>query len=121
MNALRPLRVFATFAFGFWISVAAAQQAEDPTITADRLATRLSASSARLARVFRAELGVSLVQYRNRLRLERFFELVEHRGGNFSDAAHSAGFGSYAQFHRIFRQHVGVTPREYLSSGRQAV
>lgn len=93
---------------------------EDPTITADRLATRLAASSARLARVFRAELGVSLVQYRNRLRLERFFELVEHRGGNFSDAAHTAGFGSYAQFHRIFRQHVGVTPREYLTSGRQA-
>jgi AraC-like DNA-binding protein len=94
---------------------------EDPTITADRLATRLSASSARLARVFRAELGVSLVQYRNRLRLERFFELVEHRGGNFSDAAHTAGFGSYAQFHRIFRQHVGVTPREYLSSARPTV
>jgi AraC-like DNA-binding protein len=94
---------------------------EDPTITVDRLATRLSASSARLARVFRAEIGVSLVKYRNRLRLERFFELVERRGGNFSDAAHTAGFGSYAQFHRIFRQHVGVTPREYLGGARPAV
>ena len=33
------------------------------------------------------------------------------------DAASAAGFGSYAQFHRIFRQHLGVTPRDYLSSG----
>jgi len=78
----------------------------------------LAASSARLARVFRAELGVSLVQYRNRLRLERFFELVEHRGGNFSDAAHTAGFGSYAQFHRVFRKLVGTTPREYVAGVR---
>lgn len=94
---------------------------EDPTITADKLAGRLSVSSARLARAFRAELGLSLVQYRNRLRLERFFGLVEHRGGNFSEAATTAGFGSYAQFHRIFRQQVGVTPREYLTNGRHAV
>jgi len=89
---------------------------EDPTVTADELATRLSASSARLARAFRSELGVSLVHYRNRLRLERFFGLVERNGGNFAAAAQSAGFGSYAQFHRIFRQYVGVTPREYLAS-----
>jgi len=93
---------------------------EDPNITADRLAARLSASSARLARVFRAELGPLEKAFSFAPRLERFFELVEHRGGNFSDAAQTAGFGSYAQFHRIFRQHVGVTPREYLSSGRHA-
>jgi len=89
---------------------------EDPTVAADELAARLSTSSTRIARAFRSELGVSLVEYRNRLRLERFFGLVERNGGNFAAAAQSAGFGSYAQFHRIFRQHVGVTPREYLAS-----
>lgn len=93
---------------------------DDPTVTADKLAAQLNASSARLSRAFRNELGVSLVQYRNRLRLERFFGLVEQRGGNFSEAAQTAGFGSYAQFHRIFRQHVGVTPREYLTSSGRA-
>ncbi len=89
---------------------------EDPTLSADELAVRLSVNSARLARTFRAEVSVSLVQYRNRLRLERFFGLVQHQGGSFSDAAQTAGFGSYAQFHRIFRQHVGVAPREYLTA-----
>jgi AraC-like DNA-binding protein len=107
--------------YGALVRKAIAALNEDPTISADRLAARLSVSSARLARAFRAELSLSLVQYRNRLRLERFFGLVEHRGGNFSDAAHTAGFGSYAQFHRIFRQHLGVTPREYLTNGRAPV
>lgn len=87
---------------------------EDPTLTADAIAARLSVSPARLARTFRAEVSVSLVQYRNRLRLERFLGLVQHSGGSFAGAAHTAGFGSYAQFHRIFRKHVGVAPREYL-------
>jgi AraC-like DNA-binding protein len=107
--------------YGALVRRAVAALNEDPTISADKLAARLVVSSARLARAFRAELGLSLVQYRNRLRLERFFGLVERRGGKFSEAAQTAGFGSYAQFHRIFRQHVGVTPRDYLTSGRPAV
>ena len=107
--------------YGALVRRAIAALNEDPTVTADKLAARLNASSARLARAFRTELGQSLVQYRNRLRLERFFGLVEQRGGNFSEAAQHAGFGSYAQFHRIFRQHLGVTPREYLTGNRTAV
>lgn len=107
--------------YGALVRRAIAALNEDPTVTADKLALQLRASSARLARAFRSELGVSLVQYRNRLRLERFFGLVEQQGGNFSEAAQTAGFGSYAQFHRIFRQQVGVTPREYLAGRRQAV
>jgi AraC-like DNA-binding protein len=110
-----------TAKYGALVRRAIAALNEDPTVTADKLATQLNASSARLARAFRAELGVSLVHYRNKLRLERFFGLVEQRGGNFSEAAQTAGFGSYAQFHRIFRQNVGVTPREYLATGRQSV
>jgi AraC-like DNA-binding protein len=107
-----------TAKYGALVRRAIAALNEDPTVTADKLAVQLHASSARLARAFRVELGVSLVHYRNKLRLERFFGLVEQRGGNFSAAAANAGFGSYAQFHRIFRQHVGVTPREYLAGGR---
>jgi AraC-like DNA-binding protein len=102
--------------YGALVRRAIAALNEDPTVSADRLAAQLGASSARLARAFRAELGLSLVQYRNRLRLERFFGLVEQHGGSFSEAARAAGFGSYAQFHRIFRQNVGITPREYLAS-----
>ena len=33
---------------------------------------------------------------------------------NFLDAAHAAGFGSYAQFYRIFKQAYGGNPRAVL-------
>jgi transcriptional regulator GlxA family with amidase domain len=63
-------------------------------------------------------MGVSLVGYKNRLRLERFFTLVHPGGGNLLQAALDAGFGSYAQFHRVFRDLLGTTPREYLTGDK---
>ena len=86
------------------------------------LATELGVSPGHLARSFKREMGVSLVDYRNRLRLDRFFESIQRRGGsgNLLDAALEAGFGSYAQFHRVYRKFLGTTPRDVFASARAA-
>lgn len=93
---------------------------EDPLVSGQELASQLSVSPGHVARSFKSEIGISLVEYRNRLRIERFFKLVEEGGGNLFDAAAEAGFGSYAQFHRVFRRMLGTTPREYLT-GRKSI
>jgi AraC-like DNA-binding protein len=88
--------------------------ARDPTLGGKEIAGELDISLSRLARVFKAETGTSLVDYRNRLRLERFGALIDAGRDNLLEAALAAGFGSYAQFHRVFRAIRGTTPREYL-------
>ena len=89
-----------------------------------QIAAKLDISLSRLARVFKAQLGMSLVEYRNRLRLERFSALMAQGHTNLLAAALAAGFGSYAQFHRVFapyaRRRPATTcerraPRERLS------
>ena len=70
------------------------------------------------ARVFKAEMGMSLVEYRNRLRLDRFAVLLDRGRTNLLEAALAAGFGSYAQFHRVFRGVRRMTPREFLRRSR---
>jgi AraC-like DNA-binding protein len=87
---------------------------KDPTMGGKQIAAKLDISLSRLARVFKAELGMSLVAYRNRLRMERFSSLVDQGHTNLLDAALAAGFGSYAQFHRVFRALGRGTPREFL-------
>lgn len=87
---------------------------EDPSLGGKEIADRLEISLSRLARVFKAEMGMSLVEYRNRLRLDRFGALLEGGRSNLLEAALDAGFGSYAQFHRVFRALRHSTPREYL-------
>ncbi len=91
---------------------------EDLTLDGQALAKRLGVNASKLARTFKAEMGSSLVEYRNRMRLERFLGLVDRGGGNLLEAALDAGFGSYAQFHRVFRAMLGATPKEYLT-GRE--
>jgi AraC-like DNA-binding protein len=102
------------------VTRAARLLADDPSLSAADLAAHLQVSPGRFARVFKTEMGVSLVRYRNQLRLERFVGIMERGGHSMLEAAREAGFGSYAQFHRVFQALRGRTPRAYLGRGRAA-
>lgn len=86
----------------------------DPSLSCETMAVELGISAGRLARIFKRETKSSIVEYRNELRLAGFLERVDVHAGNLLEAALEAGFGSYAQFHRVFRARFGRTPREYL-------
>ena len=96
------------------VTAAVAMLAEDPATDPKLIARRLDVSRGWFARMFKAEMGMSLVEYRNRLRLDRFDVLLGAGRKNLLEAARAAGFGSYAQFHRVFRSIRRMTPREYL-------
>lgn len=81
-----------------------------------KLAKSCGVSKSYLSRTFHRQIGVALNQYRNALRLSRFFD--EYRRPNqktIAGAVYAAGFGSYAQFHKVFAQAYGRGPRECLS------
>src|SRR5436190_16825532 len=93
------------------VTKAARMLADDPSQSGGELAATLEVSAGRFARVFKQEMGVSLVRYRNQLRLERFVKIMDAGRSSMLEAARSAGFGSYAQFHRVFHALRGTTPR----------
>jgi len=97
------------------VATALRMLADDPTLGGTEIAKKLGVSLSRFARVFKSDMGLSLVDYRNQLRLDRFLGLVDKGGTNLLEAALAAGFGSYAQFHRVFRTLRGTTPRAYFS------
>ena len=86
----------------------------DPSMSCDDMAKRLKISSGQLSRTFKQHARTSIVDHRNEIRLARFLGHVDIRAGNLHEAALEAGFGSYAQFHRVFRARFGQAPREYL-------
>jgi AraC-like DNA-binding protein len=89
---------------------------KDPVVTGERIAHEMGISPGHLARSFKSEMGLSLVEYRNRLRIERFLRSVQHGNDSLLRAALEAGFGSYAQFFRVYRKLLGTTPREHLGA-----
>jgi len=86
----------------------------DPGRGLAELAAEAGLSPSRLSRLFAAQMGMPLTELRNRRRLELFFA---HYGSGqrrtMLDAALAAGFGSYAQFHRVFRRLQGCSPATY--------
>ena len=77
-----------------------------------QLAKVCGASQAHLSRTFHRQIGVPLSRYRNSIRLTRFMEQYRKPEQiTFAEAVYAAGFGSYAQFYKVFTQAYGCGPR----------
>ena len=85
------------------------------------LARQVGLHQARLSQLFQEQLGISIVDFRNRECLNRFFEAYRQgRRKSIQQAAREAGFGSYQQFYRVIKQRTGRSPREYAREVRQS-
>jgi AraC-like DNA-binding protein len=84
------------------------------TLALDEIARQAGLSPARLSRLFRQEVGVTLTAFRQQKCLQRFLRL--YGGGarhTLTEAALMAGFGSYPQFHRVFCRLMKSSPLVY--------
>lgn len=84
-----------------------------------QIAKALASNHGDISRSFLRDNGISLREFRRRIRVLRFLEAVESHPKNLMRAAHVSGFGSYSQCHRDFSGLVGVSPREFLTGGRR--
>jgi AraC-like DNA-binding protein len=94
--------------------------ADRPSLSCTEIARDLKLSYSWLARTFKREMKMSIVDYRNEIRMAEFLGRPGVRAGNMQKAAFDAGFGSYAQFCRVFRARYGHSARAYLKSRKAA-
>jgi AraC-like DNA-binding protein len=81
------------------------------------LARAACLSSSHLSRIFKEQTGVSISRFRNQQRLQRFVRIYgKGRRTTALAAALEAGFGSYAQFYRVFREQAGRSPSALRSA-----
>ncbi|MEY4385185.1 MAG: hypothetical protein RLY20_468 [Verrucomicrobiota bacterium] len=80
----------------------------------EELARQAGLSTHRLSRLFKQQTGIALVEFRNRQRVEKFLEIYgAGQRVTILDAALAAGFGSYPQFHRVFKRVTGRSPGKH--------
>jgi AraC-like DNA-binding protein len=88
------------------------------TLSLDELAHRAGLSPTRLSRLFKEQTGFAMVEFRNRQRVERFLDIYgTGQRRTMLDAALEAGFGSYPQFHRVFKRLMGYSPMRHRQRG----
>ncbi|MGB6637396.1 MAG: AraC family transcriptional regulator [Bradyrhizobium sp.] len=86
----------------------------------DSFARDAGLSRSHFFRLFEASVGVPPKVYLNVVRMEKAVDAVLNRSVNISEISHQLGFAEPAHFTRFFRNHSGVSPREFRNVSRLA-
>lgn len=73
-------------------------------------------SPSRLSGLFKQETGASVMAYRNELRLVKAAQLLLHSNLRIAEIGSRVGYTEQAFFSRIFRKHLGISPRQYRAN-----
>lgn len=95
------------------------QRLDDPPSLIE-LARQVGLNDCTLKRGFRQVFGTTAFGYLHNYRLDKARQLLQERRLNVSEIAQTIGFANRSYFAAAFRKKFGVTPREYLSSGRNS-
>lgn len=77
------------------------------------LAMVMHVSSSYLSTRFRKQTGKTFSEYLVSYRIEKAKELLRTGSDNCRQVAAAAGYKDYAQFSKIFKKYVGISPAEY--------
>lgn len=88
---------------------------QDNFISLQDMSTRLAMSRFSLIRLFKHQLGLAPHAYQINLKVNQARQLL--RSGNaLADVAFRLGFCDQSHFHRCFKAHTGITPKQYQQS-----
>jgi AraC-like DNA-binding protein len=79
----------------------------------EHLCRAVPLSSRQLARSFRDELKITIMEYLRLYRLLRASVLLHEQDRNIIDIAFDCGYDSISSFHEDFKQHFGVQPNKF--------
>ncbi|RJX37508.1 response regulator [Paenibacillus pinisoli] len=84
-------------------------------ITLEMIADHVNFSENYLCRVFRDQMGVSLIHYLNTVRMNKAAELIMKGHTYIKEIAALVGIGDQFYFSRMFKKQFGVSPTDYKS------
>jgi AraC-like DNA-binding protein len=100
------------------VNLLSERMSEDVRI--EELAKELGISAAYLQRLFRQVHGMTIIDYLNRMRIERAKLLLLNTDDPVVEIAMEAGFNSRQHFTRVFTSLEGISPQEYRREKRNS-
>lgn len=88
-------------------------QSMQEEIKIEELAKAVGLSVSRLSHLFKQEVGESIIEYVNRMRIKQAALFMEHMGRSATEASQDVGFNNYNHFAALFRKQIGLSPRTY--------
>ncbi len=89
-------------------------------LTLEMIANHVNFSENYLSRVFREQVGMSLFQYINYIRMNKAAELIMKGQTYMKEVASAVGISDQFYFSRMFKKQFGVSPTDYKSHAMQS-
>jgi two-component system, response regulator YesN len=90
----------------------------DQPLSLNRLAQTLGVHPSYLSRTFKKELGMTLTEYINKLRIEEAKYMLDSSNASVATIALSVGYNDANYFSKVFQKREQVTPHEYRQQKR---
>ncbi|WP_170140804.1 AraC family transcriptional regulator [Oceanobacillus arenosus] len=91
------------------------QENLDKKLTLDDVANRIGLNATYFSHLFKKETGISFIDFRMQLRMEKAKELIETGNMKITDIANSIGYEDLSHFTKTFKKYTGYSPSKYLS------
>jgi len=83
-------------------------------LTLDSLSDYVSLSKRHLTRVFRENTGLSILEYLQKIRIDKACYLLVTTNKKVTEIAAMVGYTDYRYFSVVFRKYMGMTAKEYV-------
>ena len=67
-----------------------------------------------IARLFKKYMGITILSYIHKVRIEKAKLLLQEEGLNIQEAAERCGYPNLNNFYKYFKQYAGMTPAAYV-------
>jgi two-component system response regulator YesN len=81
------------------------------------IAAQININSTYLSDIFNKEVGISIPQYLNRLRIEKSKSLLKNHNIKIGEVSALVGFQDSNYFGKVFKKNVGMTPERFRENG----
>ncbi|MEA1937154.1 MAG: ATP-binding protein [Patescibacteria group bacterium] len=90
----------------------------DKKLTLNDIANEVCLSPKYLSRIFKEKTGMSFVDYKINLRIEKAKELLKEGGDNIEEISYKLGYQNPESFGKIFKKIAHLTPRDYREQNK---
>lgn len=87
----------------------------DYNLSVSSIAEELRMSAAKISKVYKENLNMSIPEHINNIRLAKAVEWMENSKLSVSEIMFKVGIENESYFYKIFKARYGATPREYIS------
>ena len=85
-------------------------------LTVKKVSSKIGLSSDYLTRLFKKEMGMNIITYINKKRIETSLELLKVTDLSIAEIGDLIGLNNTSYFYTLFKKETGTSPKQYRNS-----